>query len=183
MAFAIITAALLQAAAPAPECSVNVGAAMALSFDAFDQGKTTGWRPLGDKPGCETAAADLIKYYRQTMIERISLLYWHEAQLRALAGQSADAIALMEQSRKPAGEDPFGWNPYVDASVAFLRNDRPGLEAARARLQALPRLPDWPAGSPWPMNGEVVDGLLACFGQGYAKAYGGACRPAKATTR
>jgi hypothetical protein len=83
--------------------------------------------------------------------------------------------------------DPFGWNLYVDASIAFLRGDRAVLQRARDALAVLPRPPHFQprdmAGRPinlsWPPNLNVVDALIRCFGRAYAKAY--ACAPPIAT--
>lgn len=123
-------------------------------------------------------------------------MVWHEAQLRAFAGQSAQAAALMEQTRAPEATDRMGWNPYVDATIAFLRKDRRALEQAHARLAAVP--PPIGEGIPpvidgymqvdmsdgttrkmrFPQNIDVVEGLAQCFDKSYAEAYSSdACRP------
>lgn len=151
---------------------------MALEPRAFDQDLEGGWRILAYIPGCAAAAADLIRDYRDTHALTTSTLYWHEGQMRAEAGQSAAAIALFDRARHDE-PDGFGWNFYVDASIAFLRGDRPALQAARERLAALPRPPDFnprdsqgqPLALAWPPNLNVVDGFLACFGRAYAEAY------------
>lgn len=184
----LLLALALQAAAPTPAnpCPADYQALLALDYQAFDQDMTGGWRALSQRPGCETVAADLIRVYRMNIESHISILYWHEAQLRANAGQSDQAIALMERSRKE--EDGFGWNLYVDASIAFLRGDRAALVAARERLAALPRPADFreqelPNGFrlTWPMNLAVVDALVRCFGRPYREAYGSAeCRAVSA---
>ena len=73
-------------------------------------------------------------------------------------------------------------------TVAFLNGDRAGLEAARARLAATPEPDNWAEVTAsfrekynvqikWPMNLDVLDGLIACFGKSYDEAYGD-CRPA-----
>jgi len=170
---------------------------LALPEQAFDQNIGHGWREVSERPGCEGAAADLLRDYRQLHPEsNRSLLSWHEAQLRAFLGDTPAAIALMEQSRVPAGApDRIGWNPYVDATTAFLRGDAAALGRAREALAAVPPAPDLPPvkdgyiemTSPkgqvmrmrWPMNLDVVDGLVRCFGKPYREAYGSAeCRPA-----
>jgi len=154
----------------------RAAASLSLGYDAFDQDMDGGWRALARQPGCEGAAADLVHAYRANLESHLSILYWHEGQLRANIGQNAEAIRLMEQSRK--ADDRFGWNPYVDASTAFLRGDRAALVAARATLAGLPR----PAGYEdrvlangmqvtWPPNLAVVDGLVRCFGRPYREAY------------
>jgi hypothetical protein len=180
----LVALALQAAPAPPPDpCQVDERALMDMGFNAFDQDMQGGWRALSQRPGCEARAADLIHTYRVLAEHRMSILYWHEGQLRAALGQTEEAIRLFEQSRKP--DDQYGWNPYVDATIAFLRGDREALIAARGRLAALPR----PAGfeertlpggfrTTWPLNLQVVDGLIRCFGRTYREAYGGApeCR-------
>ena len=149
-----------------------------MPYLAFDQDLTGGWRPLAER-GCERAAADLIRDYRTANGSTQFTLFWHEGQLRADAGQTAAAAALFERSRRPAAEDLIGWNHYVGGSIAFLRRDRPGLEAARARLAALPKPagfdPRGPDGKPrpnaWPLNLRVLDGFRRCWGQPYKAAY------------
>jgi hypothetical protein len=158
---------------------------LSLGIDAFDQDMDGGWRKIASQPGCEKTAADAIKLYREATQRQLGTLFWHEAQLRATYGDSAVAIILMQKARKP-GDDIFGWNAYVDATISFLEGDRQGLLAARARLAQTPE----PAKrncvdtkgqkiscGAWPANLDVVDGLIACFGKPYAEAYGSECRP------
>ena len=148
-----------------------------LGFDAFDQDMKGGWRALADQRGCEDRAADLVKRYRQNYLSLMPLLYWHEAQLRATLGEYKEAIVLMEHSRKPKSADLSGWNPYVDASISFLRHDRNGFLEAQSRLKHLQKPNGWPAGEEWPQNASVVAGLWNCFGKAYKTAYDAACRP------
>jgi hypothetical protein len=155
-----------------------------LDRNAFDQDMEGGWRAL-DQRGCTAQAADLIAEYRRRHRDENTILYWHEGQLRASLGQSQRAIELFLKTRHPEPDD-FGWNFYVDATLAFLRHDRNGLVAARRALAALPKPADFHptdvAGRPihldWPPNLAAVDGLVACFGKGYAEAYGMSCRAA-----
>lgn len=183
-----------------PACAHDREVLLALPEPAFDQDLSNGgggWRTLAARQECVSVAADLIRDYRHRRGVEGGILAWHEGQLRAEAGDVAQAIALFERARKPDGEkDPIGWNAYVDASVAFLRNDRAALAAARARLAATPYRTDgdmpplkdgviaFPAqeGRPavrmrWPPNLDVVDGLIRCFAQPYRVAYGSSCRP------
>ena len=177
-----------------PNCDADRTHVLALGETQFDQDLAGGWRALADRPGCILAAADLLRDYRQARKSEAGLLYWHEGQLRAHAGQTKEAIALLERARKPAEADRAGWNPYVDATIAFLRKDKPALQEARSRLAAVPAplgqdIPpvidghvevDMADGQkrkiPWPPNGDIVDGLLSCFGKPYRQAYGHDCR-------
>ena len=187
--------AIALSAQPVPStapdsCVRNRDELLALGQQAFDQDLQGGWRAVSARHGCEIAAADLIRDYRAARGLTDTILFWHEGQLRAAAGQTDAAIRLFEQSRKPPS-DRFGWNPYVDATIAFLRGDRAALIAAREALAALPRPADFeprdPQGRPlqisWPMNLQVVDGLIACFGRSYKQAYARNCTAASPPPR
>nr|WP_017122186.1 hypothetical protein [Xanthomonas vasicola] len=183
------------------ECNYDRAAMLALDEDAFDQDVQGGWRTIADRPGCAMAAADLLRDYRQAHAITGGIVLWHEGQMRAEAGQTAQAIALFEKSYEPAAEDLAGWNRYVDAMIAFLKRDRAGLDAARAQLASvlypqgkdMPPLQDgymvFPAekGRPemkvrWPPNLDVVDGLIKCYDEPYSVAYGAQrCRTSTST--
>ena len=187
--------AIALSAQPVPStapdsCIRNRDELLALGQQAFDQDLQGGWRAVAARDGCEIAAADLIRDYRAARGLTDTILFWHEGQLRAEAGQTEAAIALFESSRKEPS-DRFGWNAYVDATIAFLRGDRAALIAAREALAALPRPADFeprdPQGRPlqvsWPMNLQVVDGLIACFGRSYKQAYARNCAAASPPPR
>lgn len=185
LAFLALLAAPIQTETPPASstgCRYDKPAMMALDERAFDRTMTGGWRTLA-KAGCDAQAADLIAEWRSSHpanARTAGLLQWHEGQLRANAGQTARAIALFDAARKSAEEDAgFGWNLYVDGSIAFLRRDLPGLDAARAKLTALPRpagyAPIGADGKPrayaWPMNLNILDGFVACWNRPYKQAY------------
>ncbi|MDP3737039.1 MAG: hypothetical protein Q8R02_06600 [Hyphomonadaceae bacterium] len=179
---------------PAAECGVEpLGRYTKLTFDEFDQTLGGGWRVISKKDGCETAAADLIAGYREEMAQHQAKLEWHEAQVRAAGGDTAKAIELFRSNvafEKSVREERRSQDGilYGEATIAFLENDRATLEAKRAQLAAIPK-PDgfdeavakaykdkFPNLKPptWPLNLEVVDGLIRCFGKPYSEAYG--CR-------
>lgn len=189
--FCLPLAASSAIAAPSA-CQVDRTTLLALDEQAFDQDLSGGWRALSERPGCEEAAADLIRDYRIANKNDAGLLLWHEGQMRAIAGQPGQAIAVMERARSPRPEQA-DWNLYVDATIAFLRRDRAALEAARTRLAAVPppvgkNVPPVVDGfmevemdgrmtkMRWPPNIDVVDGLVNCFDKPYTEAYGSACR-------
>ncbi|MGY0559512.1 hypothetical protein ACW7G2_02135 [Luteimonas sp. A277] len=182
---------------PDARCSYDQEAMLALDEAAFDQDLPDGgWRKIGNIPGCEVAAAELIAAYRARHPGSSSTVAWHEGQMLASAGLHEQAIPALESARKDPVLDGAGWNHYVDATIAFLAGDREGLERARDRLAAVPHdetsglpplvegyivLPTQPGQPPmrlrWPPNIDVVEGLLNCFGKPYNDAYGSACRP------
>lgn len=153
------------------------------SFE-FDQNPETGWRLLAKQDGCKKAAAELISNYqlRHPDNKNARILRWHEGQLRAFSGDYTRAIALFSTTyNKPP--KPFGWNFYVDASIAFLEGDRTALLQSKKALAALPtpKPPLWPLKDAkgnimnisWPMNMHVVNNLLKCFSKPYHDAYSG----------
>src|SRR5262249_45372559 len=150
-----------------------------------------GWREIGDQKGCERVAADIIAQYRdEKLAQSIMILNWHEAQLRASAGDTERAIVLFQQTvlarEKIAAQSGDRSDAlYALATIAFLQRDRVALEARRAELAALQK-PDWydamaekyvrenpqaAANMVWPPNLDVVDGLIACFDKPYGEAY------------
>ena len=179
----ILVSAVLGQAATA-DCRQADAAMLALPLHAFDQ-TDAGWRSL-DAEGCEAVGADAIARYREVNREALAgedlgTLIWHEGQLRAAAGQTDAAIALMLEGRDG---DLEGDRLYADATVAFLRQDREALLAARERLLALPE-PEWFAAAverykinypdhpppTWPLNRDRVEGFIACFDRPYREAY------------
>lgn len=134
-------------------------------------------------PYCRLDAADLIAEYRSRRGDRDIALIFHEGQLRAKAGQTERAVALLEDSRTNPEKDRYGWNHYVEATIAFLKQDWGALERSRDALAGLEAPTDFQAVDQdgneidisWPPNLQVVEGLMSCFGRPYLEAYG--CRP------
>ena len=173
---------VLAAASPeaSPKCSYDLRNTLLLDERAFDQDMDGGWRPLAARE-CYFEAAELIQKWRETHRAEDSTLYWHEGQMRASAGQYPQAISLFEASRHPADLDrKWGWNLYVDGSIAFLRGDMDALRSARDKLSVLPapsELKDLkdvngnPSRVAWPMNLHVLDAFIRCWGAPYRVAY------------
>lgn len=199
----IVAAAAAHAQVPqksAAECSVKLSKYLDMSFTEFDQTMGAGWREVKDKPGCEIAAADLIAQYRERMLDNANGLYWHEAQGRAIAGQTDKALELFRrdlayEKSKPDGDRADTNILKAEATIAFLEGDLDGVRAARAKLIALPK-PDgfdlgiqkfkekYPDLSPptWPLNLRDFDAFITCFGKPYAEAYGD-CRKDDASSK
>jgi len=168
-------------APPAPDCSYDLEGMLALDQDAFDQDLDGGWRPLGQRKGCEIATAELIREWRHAKRNHASILYWHEGQMRAQGGLTEQAIALFELTRKSTDNDvDFGWNHYVDGTIAFLKGDRKALARATERLKAIPEPSSNSFTRPdgtvvqlsWPPNLNVLEGFERCWGKTYAEVYG-----------
>jgi hypothetical protein len=187
LAAALLAASVAQA--PAPDCTVDAKAMLALTPAQFDQDLSGGWRTVANRMGCEAAAADLLAAYRKAhwgtlTPPELHINYFHEGQARAMAGQYDAAVPLLMDGVNPDASHGLVFPEYAIGTVAFLRGDLPALKAARARMVAMPR-PDWFAQAAadakakvgmtltWPMNLEVMDGLIRCFGRPYREAYGG----------
>ncbi|WP_147307672.1 hypothetical protein [Wenzhouxiangella sediminis] len=174
--------ACLTTGSGAASCIEDRERLLSLDVSSFDQDLDGGWRRVAAMPHCREAAADLIEEYRSRRDERDITLIFHEAQVRAGLGQTERAIALFEQTRKSPERDSFGWNHYVEATIAFPKRDREALERSRDALAGLEAPEDFrpvdQAGNEldisWPPNLEVVDGFLKCFNRPYSAAYG--CR-------
>lgn len=177
----LLAAAQPAEPAPAPDCGYDLAAMLALDRQAFDQDMNGGWRALGMKDGCEIATAELIRAWRHEKRDHASILYWHEGQMRALGGQTAEAIALFRLTYKPAEEDAeFGWNHYVSGTIAFLERDREALAAATRSLKVIPEPANNSFTRPdgaviqmtWPPNLNVLEAFERCWGKSYKEAYG-----------
>lgn len=163
-------------------CSYDRDRMLSMDLHHFDQDDERGWRSLGAWPACYDVAADLIRAYRRKNGEKSRTLRFHEAQIRAHDGQYQEALELLPSTRNDEPEG-FGWNQYVDATIAFLERDREALLQARTELSAIPQPEDAnfvdPEGNPvdidWPPNLGVVDRLVECFDRTYEVAYRFGC--------
>jgi hypothetical protein len=179
-----------KSAKTAEECVENHDALMTLSQNAFDQDIHGGWRTIADKDGCLGVAADLIQEFRETHepTNRIFVLFWHEGQLRAELGQTAQALALFKQAYRPQGDNwkIAPWNYYADATIAYLERDRKALQAAHDRLYTLQKPDGWAnyvtrykemVGTvpEWPEHANAVNSLIKCFEKPYSEVFGDDC--------
>lgn len=175
-------------AAPAQandDCALNSAkreALLTLSFKQFDQQQGSGWRPLYASK-CYIEAASLLKEYvmrhPRTAREQY-MLPFHTGQLFALAGKHAEAIQWMEKGYSKDKFGPINWNAFVDANVAFLKQDYKALLKQRNLINQEPAMTDGPGVPKWAvgkkMNLDVVDGFITCFKEPYDIAYGNDCR-------
>ncbi|AWW74018.1 hypothetical protein CD351_06205 [Erythrobacter sp. KY5] len=177
----LLAMAQTEPAQAEPDCSYDLQAMLELDQRSFDQDMDGGWRPLGMREGCEIATAELIRAWRHEKRAHDSILYWHEGQLRASGGQTDEAIALFELTYKSPDQDTdFGWNHYVDGTIAFLQDDRERLDTAIERLKQVPEPENNSFTRPdgtviqmsWPPNLPVLEGFARCWGKTYKQAYG-----------
>lgn len=155
-----------------------IAAALRQTYQQFDQRPGEGWRRIANS-GAHRRAARLIDLYAAN---RRGLLDWqkrnlsfHAGQLYAFAGQTKFALKRFESARMPKEPPnlPIRWNAYVDATIAFLKNDRKQLKKHRDKIAAGPKF----RGTIPNLN--VVDALLANFGKPYAIAYRAMKNPRK----
>jgi hypothetical protein len=102
----------------------------------------------------------------------VRVLRFHAGQMFAFAGETGRALAFFQASYGEPYEagNRLDWNSYVDATIAFLQQDRTALEAARGRLLEQPAFENGAI-----PNLNVADGFLACYDQGYRTAYSAEC--------
>lgn len=173
-------------------CDYNQSVMLAQDFDTFDQSEE-GWRSVAGVKGCERAASDLIVSYREAAKrltdDDIRSLKHHEMQLRAVSGQTAEAIVIARVLAADMSDDAAN-RAYRKAELAFLTRDLGALKTARRELSEVPEpaefgtaaevyrksFPDDPV-PVWPANLGVVDGLIKCFDKPYAEAYSRECQP------
>ena len=168
-----------MAESPHDPCAYDRAAMLSLDQNAFDQDFKGGWREIARLDGCRLVAADLIRDYIETNKTSATILIFHEAQMRAMAGQTEEALHLFSRTyRAPGKPDRIGWNYYVDATIAFIKKDQDALARARSSLLEVSEPEDF---NPvdingravdliWPPNLNVVDGFVACFSKSYDEA-------------
>ncbi|MBI1403494.1 MAG: hypothetical protein GC147_09790 [Porphyrobacter sp.] len=182
----LLAAAQPAEPAPAPDCSYDLEAMLALDRQAFDQTLPDGgWRGLYER-GCYAEAAELIRAWRHEKRDHTQMLYTHEGQMRAYAGQTDEAIALLRLAYKPSHQDRAGWNFYIDGTIAFLGRDREALRFAIERLKGVPapsairavRADGSPVKVKWPLNLDILEAFERCWERTYtqATASDGECR-------
>ncbi|MEM9233378.1 MAG: hypothetical protein AAGA69_03970 [Pseudomonadota bacterium] len=175
--------------------TVELARLLELEYREFDQDYDGGWRAIAKQEGCELAAAKAIEAYihfaRPHGPGYSKILRWHAGQLYAYVQQTDQAIAFFRTTYDdPEGSEFSGseWNLYVDATLAFLRDDYDVLVTARDRLAEIPVsdelkesrrkfLKDNPTISmpegfvDAPQNLNVVQRFVDCFGEPYRQAY------------
>jgi len=128
----------------------------------FDQDKTLGWPSLspdkqikalrsyieGPAPGMKKKRLDGKRVDKNTIT-------WHLGQALAMEDKVEEAISWMNQSLKDADQE---WNRYVNATIAFLENNRTAFEEHASGKN---------------YNSDVLDRLRAGWDGSYSAAYSG----------
>lgn len=174
----ILASVVLVGLLLAPGCTHSITDAdlARTDFTSFNQRQSEGWREMARQAEFEPAAT-LIRRYLEVNEAALnpwqkSILRFHEAEMLACAGRTAEAIAILPQARltpQPRGLE-IDWNAMVDAVDAFLLRDRKALVAARDAIHARG---DSPANR---IEKARVDQLLAGFGQPYRRVWISATR-------
>jgi hypothetical protein len=150
---------------------------LALPFEAFDQHPVAGWRPYGLR-GCYRDAARLIAKYADKAegLGKIGVLRFHQVQMLAFAGDTGTALEVLEAVKRIDAQRnaETGWRLYVAGTEAFLRSSRKDLEARTAELAAFADTHGSTERAAR-ANGNVLQGLLRCFGKPYRIAYSPPC--------
>jgi hypothetical protein len=180
---ALMLASQAKAESAPRACQMDREKIVRLTFWEFDQDASRGWRKIASRPGCERAAAELIRHYREKTGSKITTLYWHEGQLRANLGENRRAVQMFRKSLK--NDDILGWNYYALSTIAFVKRDRKALIENYEKLKVLPvpqgqtwigddgKKSDRPP--EWPPNLHVVEAMVKCFGQTYRQVYSKGC--------
>lgn len=158
--------AMLAAGSNSAECPTKADASlMELAYDAFDtsSGKLA-WRTLLSK-GCVDAAVLTLETYRARNSKKLTAeqrheMSFHTGQALAFSGRDRESIPHFESAK--GAESSREWSAYVDATVAFLRKDRPRLESALHRYEKLV--------SPTSMRLGVIRGFTRCLDKAYMEA-------------
>ncbi len=145
--------------------SPNQAAALALSYEQFDQTFGSGWRLLFERREYGAAAGLIEEYLRihsELTTGQQKFLHLHAGMLFAWEGRTARAVQQLDEATTSSRLPELwpDWNDYVTANRAFLVHDRVGLESARDRCAAShsPRL-------------AQVERLVQVFGSSYADWY------------
>ncbi len=168
------SASTVLASTQSQECesalALHLESDLTLSYHTFDQTMQNGWRRLANK-GCYEQSAKLIDAYMKATKDQSRSLHWHKFQMLAYSGHTQEALLSAEASLVAEAEQAsktLAWNPYVKASMAFLKRD---LAALKAHKQAIEEKRDAHPGNA--MNLKVVERLIAGFDSDYQSAYEG----------
>ena len=140
---------------------------LSLSYQEFDQTMGGGMRALSAL-GCHAETADLIEAYIEHNNASERSLRWHIAQQRAMAGEYDEAIdyarSVLSDSEN-FEKNPFRWNDYVLATIAFLEADKESLIRHRENVAKGKEQHQGNA-----INLRFLDLLVENFGASYADA-------------
>lgn len=113
-----------------------------LSWEDFDQSRTSGWRPLAER-GDYADAARMIEAYLDhhdgLLPAQRGYSRFHAGQLWAMDGETARALALFDRAtvRSMPPEFPQSFNALVVGTRSFLRGDMATVVASRDEVAAM----------------------------------------------
>lgn len=117
-----------------------------MDYDEFDQGKN-GWRKVEEeKDGNYKEAAQLIIYYLENKTDlskrQKEILNFHAGQMFAYVNDYSAAQQYFSNafSEKVNELEEKYWNAYINATIYFLRGDKPALEKTYKIMSMLPSL-------------------------------------------
>ena len=160
---------------PSPEEQERL---LALPARAFDQDMRGGWRVYGYQE-CYSDAAKLLDAYarRNPDMPMVASIRWHQVQMLAYAGDTPGTLTALAEVKRLNDLRPTsdaGWTAYVLGTEAFVRGDKAALEKQVTAIHAAADQKG-PGEFPARINGNVLKGLLKCFGQPYKVAYTSPC--------
>ena len=149
------------------ELTRHLATDLELSYKEFDQTQNRGMRVLSAK-GCHAETATLIQAYIHHNQAEESSLRWHLAQQYAMAGEYGPAVEAARttlNAEEDLATNPFQWNDYVLATIAFLERDKQSLIA---HTEAVRKGQDAHMGNQ--INLKLLEALVRHFDQSYAYA-------------
>jgi hypothetical protein len=142
-----------------------------LSWEAFDQSPTSGWRPLagrGDYAGAARMIEAYLDHRHDILPAQRGYSRFHAGQLRALHGETDEALLHFDRATVTdmPPEFPQSFNVLVVGTRSFLRDDMAAVRAARDEVAAMTGLTARDS-----MFLDALDLLTRCEGLTYREVY------------
>ena len=118
--------------------SAVIDSVLALDYEHFDQDMNNGWRAwqrASDYAGAARLIDSYVRRHDELEIYQVIVLRFHTGQVLGFAGDYDQAIGHFQQAIDSIGV-MVDWNPYVEATIAFLRHDTTRVSELRDSLLA-----------------------------------------------
>jgi hypothetical protein len=145
---ALLLSSVVWASDPCKISSDKILDALLLKYQEFDQTPGKGFRELHAK-GCYLSAAILIDIWHLNSLSSLkpiesSATYFHAGQNYAYQSVSFYPIAIQRFEKALLSDELAirefkSWNPFVSATIAFFKKDKPLLKKKREELGRLPK--------------------------------------------